>query len=234
MLHNFELNKASQGIYNCNAMALINALEDESINVTIADPPYGISFQSMRTEKKFRKPKIQNDETPYTEWIKPLFNKMTWGGRLICFYRWDVQDEFLYEIKDAGFEVKSQIVWDKISHGMGDLKGEFAPQHELMIYATKGRYEFKGNRPKTIYRQCRILGEQLTHPNEKPVNLLAALIRDISTKDDIILDPFGGSFSTYRASIKEGRKCISCEIGEIEFKNGQKLVNQGVNISLFH
>jgi site-specific DNA-methyltransferase (adenine-specific) len=226
------LNKM-HGILNCNALDLIDALQDESVHLTIADPPYGISYQSMRTDKKCRKPKIQNDETPYTEWIKPLFNKMSWGGRLICFYRWDVQDEFLYAIKEAGFSVKSQIVWDKISHGMGDLKGEFAPQHELMIYATKGRYEFEGNRPKTIYRQCRILGEQLTHPNEKPVNLIAALIRDISSKKDNILDPFGGSFSTYRASIKEGRKCLSCELGEHEFKNGSKLVNQGVNLSIF-
>ena len=44
------------------------------------------------------------------------------------------------------------------------------------------------------------------------ISLIAALIRDISNKNDLILDPFGGSFSTYRAAIQEGRKCISFEL----------------------
>ena len=136
------------------------------------------------------------------------------GGRLICFYRWDVQEEFLSAIEAAGFTVKSQIVWDKVMHGMGDLKGEFAPQHELMIYATKGRYEFKGARPKTIYRAQRVSADALVHPNEKPVNLLQALIRDISIKEDIILDFFSGSGSTSVAASIERRQYVAFELDE--------------------
>ena len=190
------------GIYKGDCMELIPLLKDGGIDACITDPPYGISYQSAwRIDKKKRKPKILNDETPFTDWIKPLFAKMKDGGRVICFYRWDVQEAFLDAFLDAGFTVKSQIVWDKVIHGMGDLKGEFAPMHELMLYATKGRFEFTSKRPKTVYRCNRVPAESLKHPNEKPVNLIAALIRDITSPGELIIDPFGGSFSTFKALI---------------------------------
>lgn len=73
-------------------MELIPKLVDGSIDCCITDPPYGIAYQSAwRIDKQKWKPKILNDETPFTDWIKPLFDKMKDGGRVICFYRWDVQ-----------------------------------------------------------------------------------------------------------------------------------------------
>ena len=202
-------------IHNRSCMDIATIIDDNSIDCIITDPPYGIDFQSARKKDKSTwKPKIANDESPYIEWIPLAYEKLKWGGRLICFYRWDVQEEFLSAIEAAGFTVKSQIVWDKVMHGMGDLKGEFAPQHELMIYATKGRYEFKGARPKTIYRAQRVSADALVHPNEKPVNLLQALIRDISIKEDIILDFFSGSGSTSVAASIERRQYVAFELDE--------------------
>jgi len=221
------------GIYKGDCMDLIPKLSDNSIDCCITDPPYGIAYQSAwRTDRRYRKPKILNDDKPFTDWIKPLFDKMKDGGRVICFYRWDVQTAFLDAFLDAGFMVKSQIVWDKVIHGMGDLKGEFAPQHELMLYATKGRFEFTSKRPKTVYKCNRVSAESLKHPNEKPVNLICALIRDITRSGETIIDPFGGSFSTFKASVKEGRKCISFELHEEYFKLGANALLFG-DVSLF-
>ena len=222
-------------IHNNNCMEMSTMIDDNSIDCIITDPPYGIGYQSAwRIDKNLWKPKIANDEAPYVEWIKPAFEKLMGGGRLICFYRWDVQDEFLSAIEDAGFTVKSQIVWDKVIHGMGDLKGEFAPQHELMIYATKGRYEFQGNRPKTIYRTQRVKPDALVHPNEKPVNLLQAIIRDISSKGEVILDLFSGSGSTSIAANVEGRKYIAFELDEnyVNIAN-KRIKNYSIESSLF-
>lgn len=222
-------------IYNESCMDTIGRMQDCSIDCIITDPPYGISYQSARrTDKEQWKPKIANDEQPYTEWIKPVFDKLKDGGRLICFYRWDVQDDFLAAISDAGFTVKSQIVWDKVVHGMGDLKGEFAPQHELMIYATKGRYEFSGKRPKTVYRTQRVQPELLVHPNEKPVNLLQAIIRDISVKGELIYEPFCGSGSTVIACQQEQRKFIGSELSEDYVRIANKrLQNHSTDVLLF-
>ena len=160
-------------LLHSDCLDLIKLFPDNSIDICLTDPPYGINFQSARrTDVSKWKPKIKNDEEPFIDWINPIYSKLKDGGRLICFYRWDVQDAFLNEIKDAGFLVKSQIIWDKGVHGMGDLAGEFAPQHESIIYATKGRYEFKGKRPTTIMRFNRLSPTYMIHPNEKPIALI--------------------------------------------------------------
>jgi len=208
---------------NKDCMDMMREKPDGFWDLVIADPPYGISYQSSRrTDKKSRKPKIQNDESPFIEWIEPLFEKMNDGGRLVCFYRWDVQDMFLNEIKRSGFTVKSQIVWDKVVHGMGDLLGEFAPQHELMIYATKGRFEFTGKRPKTIYRHQRVDPEKLIHPNEKPVDLLKNIILDLSQDGNKLFDPFLGSGSSRIAAWDMGLDYWGCDLDKDYFCGEEK------------
>lgn len=225
-----RLNKIIKG----NCLGVIDEFENESIDVCFTDPPYGIDFQSWGwTKKATQKPKILNDKEPFIDWIKPLFQKMKVGGRLLCFYRWDVQDSFLNEIIDAGFTVKSQIIWDKGVHGMGDLKGEFAPQHESIIYATKGRYDFKGKRPTTVYKVNRLSADKLIHPNEKPIQLLQKLILAISDENELIFDPFGGSFSTYLAATSLNRRCITCELSDEYFQIGYDRVKSGLNNNFF-
>lgn len=214
-----------------NCLDVIDKLPENSIDICFTDPPYGIEYQSnRRLDKSKWKPKIKNDEEPFIDWIKPLYSKLKDGGRLICFYRWDVQDAFLDEIIDAGFNVKSQIVWDKGIHGMGDLAGEFAPQHESIIYATKGRYEFKGKRPKIIIRVNRVNPTDLIHPNEKPVKLIKELLLSISEPNEVVFEPFAGSAATYQACGETGRICIATELDDYYFKLAQDRIS---NIKTF-
>ena len=201
---------------DCMGMLRKNVLK---YNVVFADHPYGIAYQSAkRIDKQLWKPKIKNDESPYVEWIKPAFDSLCDGGRMICFYRWDVQDEFVYWLELAGFDIKSQIVWDKVVHGMGDLKGEHAPQHELAFFCTKGRYEFKGRRPKTVYTVQRVNGDKMIHPNEKPVKLVTQILRDISIPSDYVCDPFGGSFVTAYACWSLGNSLDTSELDPYYFR----------------
>ena len=82
-------------LLHIDCMEYMKSVPAKFFDCCITDPPYGIDFQSARRiEKHDRKPKILNDKSPFTEWIKPLFRVMKDGGRLICFYRWDVQEYF--------------------------------------------------------------------------------------------------------------------------------------------
>lgn len=114
----------------------------------------------------------------------------------------------------AGLTVKSVIVWDKKAHGMGDLKGSFAPRYEVIIFAAKGRFELPGKRPDDLIACAKVGNQSLTHPNEKPVELLEQLIEATTTPDALILDPFAGSGSTLVAAAKTGRQYIGIEIDE--------------------
>lgn len=52
------------------------------------------------------------------------------------------------------------------------------------------------------------------HPTMKPISLLAKLMLNSSKRDDIVLDPFGGSGSSIITAEQLGRKCYSIELDE--------------------
>lgn len=195
-----------------DCMQGMKEIEENSIDLILADPPYGIDYQSVWGGKRFEK--IENDKVPFTPWMADAYRILKDGGRMLCFYRWDVQDAFYGAMSEAGFTVRSQIVWDKVIHGMGDLNGNFAPQHELILYATKGKYQFQGKRPKTVFRFQRVTAEKMVHPNEKPLALMVALLNAVTKKEDTVVVPFAGSGVDVEACIRSQRNVIGFEIDE--------------------
>ncbi len=198
-------------LYLGDCLEIMKTIPDKSVDVVITDPPYGIDYQSCwRDDKLLWKPKIQNDTSPFIGWANDV-GRIT-RSAIYLFYRWDKQNEFCDEIVKAGFCIKSQIVWDKIIQGMGDLTGGYAPQHENILFATKNGFRFPGRRPSTVIRQKRVFPNDLLHPNEKPVALIQRLIEDSTIAGDTIMDFTMGSGTTGVACMLTGRNFIGIEI----------------------
>ena len=53
------------------------------------------------------------------------------------------------------------------------------------------------------------------HPTMKPVAMIADAIKDVSTRNGIVLDLFGGSGSTLIAAHKTGRRGYTCELDPV-------------------
>lgn len=210
----------------------IPSYPDNYFDLAIVDPPYGIDFQSSwRTENK-RLKKIANDKQPFLPWIAALYPKMKDGGRLFIFYRWDVANVFIEEAKQVGFTPVWDMVWDKVVHGMGDLKACPGPNHEPFFYFTKGRYEFIGNRPTTVYRTPRVHAEAMIHPNEKPVPLYEALMRDFSSPGERKIDPFVGSGNSLQACERYGLEYVGYEVDADYYNAAQNRMAKGIQMSL--
>lgn len=197
-----------------DCLSVMRQMDPESVDMIITDPPYGVDYQSSWVPKEQRKEKINNDKRPFIWWLYDAFRVLRSGGGLLCFSRWDVQQAFIEAMKIAGFTVKSVLVWDRMVHGMGDLKGNFAPRYDTCIFATKGRYTFPGKRPADVVQCQRINGTDLVHPNEKPVELLQQLVEATTVPGALVLDPFAGSGSTLAAAAKTGRRYIGIEISQ--------------------
>ena len=209
-------------LINGDALTILRQMEAESVDFIITDPPYGVDFQSGRVEKARRKEKIANDKTPFIWWLYDAFRVLTVGGGLLCFSRWDVQQVFIDAMKIAGFSVKSVIVWDRMVHGMGDLKSTFAPRYDTCIFAVKGSYTFPNGRPVDVIQSQRINGVDLRHPNEKPLDLMLRLIEATTKPNDLILDPFAGSGTTLVAALQSGRRYIGVEISLQHYETAQR------------
>lgn len=195
-----------------DCLDVLPTLEAGSVDHVITDPPYGIDYQSAwRTDRAQWKPKIANDERPFIWFLPGAFQAARIGAGLMCFCRWDVQEAFRAAIGWAGWEVKSQVIWDREAHGMGDLNGTPAPQHDVVWFASKGRFEFHADRPKSVIRSMRLGGEELVHPNQKPDDLMLEMVTDYAAPGELILDCFAGSGATLVACARAGRRAIGIE-----------------------
>jgi len=199
-------------IIHGDCLTVLRQMETDSVDMVITDPPYGVDFQSTRPAEHKRKAKIANDKSPFIWWLYDAYRVLREGGGVLCFSRWDVQQAFIDAMKIAGFTIKSVLVWDRLHHGMGDLKGNFAPRYDTCIFATKGRYLLPGKRPADVIQCQRINGAELVHPNEKPLDLMRHLIEATTAPGAIILEPFAGSGSTLVAAALTGRQYIGVEI----------------------
>ena len=101
------------------------------------------------------------------------------------------------------------IVWDKQN------TGNFADAELAWTSFDKGvkLYHFLWN------GLCRegsreVEGKTRVHPTQKPVGMLADILKDFSEENDSVLDCFGGSGSTLIACEQLNRKCYMCELDE--------------------
>lgn len=209
-----------------DSLTVLRQMEPESVDAIITDPPYGINYVSPTGAR------IQNDTAPFIWFLYDAFRVLKPGssgrGTLVCFTRWDVQQVFIDAIRLVGFIVKSEVIWDKIQHGMGDLKSQFAPSHENIIFAVKGKFSFPGHRPKDLITHRKLPGSQMIHPTEKPVPLLADLITAVTKPGDLILDPFAGSGSTLVAAKKTGRRFTGIELDDVHYAKAQRRIEETV------
>lgn len=77
------------------------------------------------------------------------------------------------------------------------------------------------NFPRVRYR----MDEYENHPSQKPVSLLKRVIMASSSVNDVVLDPFSGTFTTSFVSQQNSRNCIGIELSEEYVKTGIRRLN---------
>jgi site-specific DNA-methyltransferase (adenine-specific) len=196
-------------IYHGDSSVVMGLMSVGSVDLILTDPPYGIAFQSAWRIERQRLATIAGDSGIDTRWLAFAKELVKPGGAVYVFTRWDVLGAW-----HAALEAKSCIVWDRMVHGLGDLQGAYAPQHDQCLFLPIGKHRFRRGRPKDVIRCQRVDPEKLLHPAEKPEPLLAELIQNSSDPEHLILDPFMGSGTTLVAAKNLGRRAIGIEIEE--------------------
>jgi DNA modification methylase len=74
----------------------------------------------------------------------------------------------------------------------------------------KGRTRWNGGGRVAVY-SFPVNGDTRSHPTQKPLGLMEALVRDFTDPDDLICDPFAGSGTTGVAAKRLGRRFIGWE-----------------------
>lgn len=196
-------------VINDDWQNVIKHVDDNSVDLVLTDPPYGMGYQSNHRKNKYQE--ICNDKNldwlPF--WIKELKRITKDDAHMYIFCSWHNIDVFKQELSKH-FNVKNILIWDKKHTSMGDLEGDYAPSYEMIIFCSNNKRKLNGGRHPNIIRTARTKNEN--HPTEKPVNLLSFLINKSTQPGELIIDTFAGSFSTAQACVQTNRNYISVEI----------------------
>ena len=206
-------------LYQGDCLEVMGKLERNSVDLVVTDPPYLMDYQSNRRKKEDRFDKIKNDKGNYIliqEYLEECHRIMKDNTAIYCFCSWHNIDFFKKEFEKY-FRLKNIIVWNKNNHGTGDLKGSYAPRHEFILFGHKGRTLLGEKRIADVIDCAKIPSKKLTHPTEKPQELLEIFIKQSSDEGDIVFDGFMGSGSTGVACMNLNRKFIGIELDEKYF-----------------
>lgn len=175
---------------------LMRELPDNSVDLALTDPPYGIDYQSNRRTAREKLPKFANDVSLewVPDWVDEMYRVLKDNTHFYCFTRFDTYPVFYSEIARR-FDVKNCLIWVKNNHGSGDLNGSYAPQYEMIIFGTKGKRHLNGRRDADVMDCDNVPSAQRFHSTQKPVELLRVLIEKSSDPGDLVLDPFAGTGS---------------------------------------
>ena len=146
------------------------------------------------------------------------------GGVFGTFIDWRGHPAVHFAAAKLGLKSLNLIVWVKTNAGMGSL---YRSQHELLPLFTNGscphinnvelgrRGRWRSN--VWTYPGASSLGSDARrglqdHPTVKPTAMLQDALLDLTTRGDIVIDPFLGSGSTLIAAEKTGRVCRGVEL----------------------
>lgn len=195
---------------------------NQRAQLALTDPPYAVAVGKVVSTKHrdFVEGGGDMSDAEFEAMIQVSFRNikdaLVDGGMLLSFMDFKHTADLVVIGKTLGMALLNIITWVKPSGGMGSLwrvQNEFVValkkhgQHKNNIMLGKhGRdrssvWEYAG--AGTIGSQARQMLKD--HPTPKPVAMLADAILDVTDREDIVLDPFGGSGSTLIACEQTGR-----------------------------
>ena len=229
-------------LYHGNCIEVLSSVPDESIDLIFADPPYNIGkkFGEFKDcwpsdsayaewcyewlDACIRKLKptgclyvmTSTQAMPYLDlWLRERINilsRIVWhydsSGVQAKKYFGSLYEPILYCVKDA----------KNYTFNAADIEVEArtGAVRKLIDYRKEVPTPYKttkvpGNTwylPRVRYR----MSEYEEHPSQKPEALLERIIKASSNPGDIVLDPFGGTFTTCAVAQRLGRRSIGIEL----------------------
>lgn len=213
-------------IYNGDCMELIKDVPDESVDLVLADLPYGITddkwdfplplyalFREYRRITKERGAILLFGGEPFTSKLvladeKNFRYKLVWNKQNSTGYR-NARVRPLKQYEEICVFFKKSPTYNP---QMRSYKVPFIESYGDEPQKVAGGVKFEQYYPTDVLNFKKEASKYTVHPTQKPQNLLKYLIKTYTNEGDTVLDNTMGSGSTGMAALSLDRKFIGMEI----------------------
>lgn len=215
-----EINK----IYNGDCMTILQDLEDNSVNMTLTDIPYGEVNRDSNGLRTLNKENADVMTFDLEEFLKEIF-RVTSGTIIIFCGKEQLSQihKFFSEKQKKHQGTVRQLIWEKSNPSPMNGQYVYLSGIENAVWFKKHGGTFNAHCKNTVFKYpC---GRSKLHPTEKNHDLLKELITDNSHEGDLILDPCRGSGSHCLVAKQLNRNYIGIELDESWFNIADNRLN---------
>ena len=184
----------------------------------LTDPPYNVNYtDGQENERKILNDHFDTDEECGEKlWLPTFINAREVSNDCCSVYCFMPQGGthmmMMMMMSKAGWQVKHELIWLKQSVVLN--RADYNYQHEPFLYGWNKTHKFygKGKFKNTSVWQIDRPTKSKEHPTMKPVELFAEILNNATKKDDIVLDTFCGSGTSFIACEQLERTCYGLEL----------------------
>ena len=219
-----KINKINQQ----DCLELMKEMPDGCVDLCVTDPPYGIDYQSnMRIQSK-QFEKLENDDNDMRfVAFKEIYRVLKNDSVIVSFCSFKNYAVDYLELEKY-FNIKNCIIWFKGGGGIGDLEHSLSTDYEMAIVGHKGLCPIRGKRDGSVWEAQKVFSGAMTHPTEKPIDIMGRIIGKFSDVGNLVFDPFMGSWTTARACMEMERNFIGAELSADYCEIGKQRLRQQV------
>jgi site-specific DNA-methyltransferase (adenine-specific) len=235
-LHDAGEIKLTSQLHHMDALQFLRSQPADSVDLFLTDPPFGMSELSDRagevvaTNASYVGQIRANDNSTAVDVIKLMTDVIPELARVLKpghhFYMF-FELELLYALQPIFQSTDLTIqwpvlLWDK-QRSTNPFRGyNYTSCYEAILYGYRGTDPRRlADASQAIIRCPAVHATKKTHVFEKPLDLLAGLIKRSTDYGDVVCDPFAGSASTLVAALQCGRGALGSEIDKEHFMKSQ-------------
>ncbi len=213
-------------IYYEDCVKGMNKLEPDSVDLIIADPPFGLDFSGKEAlynrnsdlvVEGYKEIQIGDYREFSTAWIHEIPRLLKAHGSAYIFSGWTHLSPILKAIENTDLILRNHIIWNY--NFAVFTKRKFATSHYHILYVIKDEKKVFFNRIQHYETDTWVVPRkyqpnQIKNGTKLPLNLVRKCINYSSKPGDLVLDPFTGNATTQVAAKGEFRHYLGFELND--------------------
>lgn len=228
----------------------LKKLLDNSIELVVTDPPFNI----RKDYGKYKDNLSKEEYIKWCEqWLNECIRVLKPTGSLYLF-NYPENNAYLMPFLDKQMQFRRWMTWHYPTNTGHSKRNYTRTQHSILFYTKTDNYIFNRSSVAQPYRNPtdkrikelikngkngtapydvfhfnivkNVSKDKTPHPCQIPKDLIKIFIKASSNENDLVMDPFGGSFTTSAAAKELNRNSISIDINPEFCKIGKERLSK--------